>query len=133
MNPRTDLLNDPPGGGGTALTFGERINQLRCEKKLTLRELSRRLELTHVFLRDIESGKRYPSQTVLRRLAKALDVELHVLERLDPRIQIGELSKLTQKDTSLAFEFNRLIEQVVSGRVSAADLRKRNLAVDRRR
>lgn len=115
-----------------ALTLGERISQLRMAKKQTLRALSRSLGVSHVFLRDIETGKRYPSRDVLARLADELEVEIDELERLDPRIELGELSTIVKRDTLLGFEFRRLVAQVVAGRVSASDLRKWTLAVERR-
>jgi transcriptional regulator with XRE-family HTH domain len=62
-------------------TVGERIRRLRKEKGMSQRTLSTLAPAaSHPYVSRIESGDRQPSLTVLRQLAKALDVSPVYLE-----------------------------------------------------
>ncbi len=52
------------------------IRRERQERKLTLKELAERSALSVVYLGEVERGKKYPSASVLERLAAALDLEV---------------------------------------------------------
>ena len=52
--------------------IGDRLKQLRLEKKLTLRELGRLMNNSHSFISDIESGRSDPSVQTLNALADVL-------------------------------------------------------------
>ena len=61
------------------MTFGERVRELRKGKNLTLRELAAKLKVNFTYLSKIENQKlsfgEYPSEDLIRKLAKALGVE----------------------------------------------------------
>jgi len=57
-------------------TVGQVIRHERKERHLTLKELADRAALSEVYLGEVERGKKYPSATVLERLALSLDVPL---------------------------------------------------------
>jgi transcriptional regulator with XRE-family HTH domain len=57
-------------------TVGQVIRRERKERHLTLKELADRAALSEVYLGEVERGKKYPSSTVLERLALSLDIPL---------------------------------------------------------
>jgi transcriptional regulator with XRE-family HTH domain len=60
---------------------GKRLNKLRKERGLSLREVARRTELTASFLSQVEHGTSNVSIDSLRRISEALDVPMmHFLE-----------------------------------------------------
>jgi len=65
------------------MTFGDRIRELRRRKDLTLRSLATKVRVDFTYISKIENGKLdfgdYPSEGLIRRLAKALDAELDEL------------------------------------------------------
>ena len=56
--------------------MGAVVRRERQERKLTLKELAERSSLSVVYLGEVERGKKYPSASVLERLAGALDLEV---------------------------------------------------------
>jgi len=56
-------------------TMGVVVRRERRERRLTLKELAERSALSVVYLGEVERGKKYPSASVLERLAAALDLE----------------------------------------------------------
>jgi transcriptional regulator with XRE-family HTH domain len=75
-----------------AMTFGERIREHRRAKDLTLRSLAAKVGVGFTYVSKIENGKldfgESPSETLVCRLAKALDAEEHellVLAKRSPR------------------------------------------------
>jgi transcriptional regulator with XRE-family HTH domain len=61
------------------MTFGERVRELRKGKNLTLRELAAKLKVNFTYLSKIENQKlsfgEYPSEDLIRKLAKVLEAE----------------------------------------------------------
>lgn len=57
-------------------TMGMVLRRERRERKLTLKELAERSALSVVYLGEVERGKKYPSASVLERLAAALELEV---------------------------------------------------------
>jgi transcriptional regulator with XRE-family HTH domain len=59
------------------MTFGEKVRQLRKAKNLTLRELARKVKVNFTYLSKIENQRlsfgEYPSEDLIRKLAKVLD------------------------------------------------------------
>lgn len=72
------------------MIVGERIKMFRAEKKLTLRDLSKKADISISFLSDIENGRSNPSLERLKDIAAALNVPISVL--LDENINNKELS-----------------------------------------
>lgn len=61
------------------LALGRAIRSLRARKGLSQKHLAERAEITPSFLSQVEGDHRAASLTVLRRIAKALDVAPEVL------------------------------------------------------
>lgn len=62
-------------------TFGERLHQLRKERRWTLAQLSQRSGLSVSHISSLERGTRTkPSMEVVAKLANALQVPIHVLQ-----------------------------------------------------
>jgi transcriptional regulator with XRE-family HTH domain len=97
-------------------TFGQRIRELRQEKELSLREFAQRLGgITAPYLSDIELGRRYPSETIMEKMAQVLEVTVEELRTLDPRPPVEELKRRGERDPKLAAALRRVVDQDVSG------------------
>lgn len=59
----------------TQKTFGETLKKLREEKKLTLREVSKALEIDTSMLGKIEKNSRKPNKLLIENFAKFFNVE----------------------------------------------------------
>ncbi len=57
-------------------TLGALIRRERRERHLTLKDLAERAALSVVYLGEIERGRKYPSASVLEKVAEALEVEV---------------------------------------------------------
>src|SRR5262249_62025976 len=72
------------------MTFGERVRELRKAKNLTLRELAAKLKVNFTYLSKIENQRlsfgEYPSEDLIRKLAKALDGDVDELLLLAQKI-----------------------------------------------
>ena len=55
------------------MAIGERIKELRVQKKLTQTDLAKLVKLTYIQIGRYEANKSNPSADVLQRLAHALD------------------------------------------------------------
>lgn len=64
-------------------SFGQRLRQLRRERRLTQAALARRTGLNQGYISDLERGKRNISLRNSYRLARALKVQLEELFKLD--------------------------------------------------
>jgi transcriptional regulator with XRE-family HTH domain len=77
------------------MTFGQRVRELRHARRLTLRDLAKRVQVTFTYLSKIENHKLdfgdYPGEGLIRKLAKALggDVDelLLLAEKVPDRIR----------------------------------------------
>ena len=56
-------------------TIGDVIHEARVKLKLSLRDVTKKLDITPSYLSDIENNRRVPSEEVLGRLAKLLDLD----------------------------------------------------------
>lgn len=65
------------------MKFGERIRQLRKAKGLTLQEMAPRVGVGLHYLSKVENGKldfgEYPSEDLIRKLAKVLEADVDQL------------------------------------------------------
>jgi transcriptional regulator with XRE-family HTH domain len=95
------------------MTLGERIRELREDADLSLRELAREVEITAAFMSDIELGKRYPSDDVLKRIAKKLKVALAELAAYDARPPLEELRRKSSSSPAYGFALRRMVEEGV--------------------
>lgn len=61
------------------MTIGERVQALRKNKKITLRELSKNVNISISFLSDIENNRSNPSVEKLKSIATGLDTTVSYL------------------------------------------------------
>ena len=72
------------------MTFGERLRELRKAKNLSQRALAEKVDINFTYLSKVESEKldfaQYPSEELIRKLAKALDADVDELLLLAKKI-----------------------------------------------
>ncbi|WP_049662160.1 helix-turn-helix domain-containing protein [Bacillus sp. FJAT-27231] len=100
--------------------FGERLRQLREEKKLTLRTLAERSNISYSFIASLEKGRFKPSRESVYALAKPLETDANELLMLagflpdSPVItKPAEKSQdvlLNDFDESVSVSFEKLLE-----------------------
>jgi transcriptional regulator with XRE-family HTH domain len=61
------------------ITFGQRLRSFRVQRKLPLREVAERAEISPAHLSKIENDESQPTLRVLERLADVFNVSLEVL------------------------------------------------------
>ncbi|SJZ77490.1 helix-turn-helix domain-containing protein [Selenihalanaerobacter shriftii] len=61
------------------MTIGEKIKSIRKEKKLTLRELASKTDISPSFISDIENNRSNPSLNRLKDIANALNTSVSYL------------------------------------------------------
>ena len=110
--------------GMQALTLGEKIRDLREAKRLSVRELGRRADVSPSFLSGIEGGSRYPSVQALERLAEELGVSSTALRKLDNRSSLTKLRLILESEPSWGLAFKKLAAAAETGKVAPEDLLK---------
>jgi transcriptional regulator with XRE-family HTH domain len=95
-------------------TLGQRIRELRDQKDVSLREFAKKLDVTPAHLSDIELGRRFPSEPLLKRIADKLGVKLSELEQHDSRPPVDEIKRLSESDPTYGFAFRKMIEEKIS-------------------
>ncbi|WP_207742394.1 helix-turn-helix domain-containing protein [Clostridium tepidum] len=73
--------------------IGENLQKLRKEKKLSLRALAEKANISKSTLSDIENGKTNPTVTTLEKIAAALEVPLNCLTRKSAKALIEDKLK----------------------------------------
>jgi transcriptional regulator with XRE-family HTH domain len=72
------------------MTFGERLRELRKAKNLSQRALAEKVDINFTYLSKVESEKldfaQYPSEDLIRKLAKALEADVDELLLLAKKI-----------------------------------------------
>ena len=104
------------------ISLGQRLHELRDKADLSLRELAKRIGVSAPFLSDIELGRRFPSEEMLAKLARALNVSLSDLKQYDNREPIADLKRLMDSNPKLGFAFRTAVEKVKSGELTADDI-----------
>lgn len=98
--------------------FGKRLRKLREQKKMTLRYLAERANLSYSFIASLEKGRYNPSRESICALASALDVdsnELLILAGFLPNDKIDQvyISSKDQPNTN-EISLEKLLEEKVS-------------------
>ncbi len=84
------------------LSFGERIQQLRRDRKLTQRMVAEKLHIDFTYLSKLENGRgESPGEATVRGLAKLFGVDVEELLALAGRIP-AELRERAQEDPEFA-------------------------------
>ena len=108
-----------------ANTLGERIRQLRLEKKLSMRALALKAGIKSVaFIADIEKGYRKPAPENLERLAHALETPLEELRELDDRAPVSEIRRLVEENPEWAVAFRRMVKEAQNSNLTPRGLVK---------
>ena len=72
------------------MNFGELVNKLRTEKRLSVRELGRLVDVSAMHISNIEKGKSNASPEIVKRIAAALDANadelLQASNQVDPEV-----------------------------------------------
>lgn len=110
---KTKTKQPHPAHDGYAIS--ERVKYLRDLRKLSQTELAKLSGVSQATVAQIESGRKDPSVTTLKKLAKALDVTIAVFFSADA-IHVFDMSRLRRKYKSPE-ELNptvyRALDQVV--------------------
>lgn len=96
-------------------TLGERLRELREAKDLSVRELARKLKHSAATISDIELGRRHPSQTILKELAREFGISVEELESHDHRPPVDDLRRLSDREPAMGFALRRLVDQGITG------------------
>lgn len=105
-----------------SLSLGERLRELRLEAGISLRKLAEAVGKSPPFISDVELGRRFPSDEVLRAIARVLVVDFDDLKKYDHRESISILKQLAQKDASWGLALRTAAEQAKEGTLTAEEL-----------
>jgi transcriptional regulator with XRE-family HTH domain len=95
--------------------LGTRIRELREARDLSLRELAREVgEVSAAHLSDIELGRRYPSESLLVKLARELKVSAEELQKYDNRAPVEDLKRRAESDPAFGFALRKIVEHDVT-------------------
>ena len=92
------------------MTLGQRIRELREKQDISLRELAKKLGCSAAFWSDVELGRRYAADQMLKDAARILKVSFEDLKARDTRPPLEELKRKTAEDPQYAIAFRRVIE-----------------------
>ncbi len=102
-------------------SLGEVLRELRDKVDLSLRELAGKAEISAPFLSDIELGKRYPSDDVLKKLANILKTPFDDLKQYDNRNTYADIKRMME-NPQIGFAFRSVAEKYKKGELSVAEL-----------
>jgi transcriptional regulator with XRE-family HTH domain len=96
------------------MSVGQKIRELRDERDISLRELAKKLGCSAAFWSDVELGRRYASEQMLKEAARILKISLDELKAHDTRPPLEEVKRATAEDPRYALAFRRVIDSKVS-------------------
>lgn len=86
------------------MNIGQKINKLRLEKKLSMRELGDKVGVSHAHISKLESGINSPSVELLEKLAEYFDIDISyffITEEEEKGFTDSERSLLYERDLSV--------------------------------
>ncbi|RYG62783.1 XRE family transcriptional regulator [bacterium] len=107
------------------LSLGEQIKTLRMATGISLRQFAASINITAPFLSDIELGRRFPSDEVLREIAKALDTNFEDLKTLDVRESVSEVRRMVNEDAAWGLAFRTVAQNAKSAGLTPSELMER--------
>jgi len=76
--------------------MGRVVRRERQDRRMTLKDLADKANLSLVYVGEIERGQKYPSASVLEKLAEALDLDVaDLLERVAEEIRAERQPEMT--------------------------------------
>ena len=106
-------------------TLGEAIRGHRDAADISLREFARKIGKSAPFLSDVELGRRYPSDEVLKSIAQELGVDFDELKALDHRGSLDDIKKMMRDDSMAGLAFRTAADRMMSGDLSAEEFLKK--------
>ncbi len=94
-------------------TLGQRIRELREKQDISLRAFALKMDITAAHQSDIELGRRYPSDALLEKFAKELDVPLKELQQFDNRVPVDDIKRIIQADPAFGFALRTVVDKDV--------------------
>ncbi|MDB5388772.1 MAG: putative transcriptional regulator [Planctomycetaceae bacterium] len=96
-------------------TFGDFVREKRDARDLSLREFAKKLgDISPSHISDIENGRRYPSEELLKKMAHLLGVTIADFLKHDVRPRIDELKRLVDRDPIYGVALRKLAEKQVT-------------------
>lgn len=108
-----------------AISLGDEIRTLRNKLDLSLRELAQRTDISPPHMSDIELGKRYPSDTLLHKLAQQLKTSFDELKKYDNRNAVSDIRRIMEANPVVGVALRSATEKFRSGELTADELAKR--------
>jgi transcriptional regulator with XRE-family HTH domain len=95
--------------------LGSRIRELREKKDYSLREFAKKLDnISAAHISDIELGRRFPSESLLRKIASLLEVPIEELREYDNRAPLDDIKRLSESDPDFGIALRKLVEKNVT-------------------
>lgn len=95
--------------------LGQRIRELREEKDLSLREFAKKLDgISAAHISDIELGRRYPSEELLKKIARELGTPIEDLRSYDHRPPMEHLKRMSESDPTFGFALRKLVDKQIT-------------------
>jgi transcriptional regulator with XRE-family HTH domain len=94
-------------------TLGQFIRELREKLDISGRELAKMLDISAAHESDIELGRRFPSDDLLAKMAKALRTSVDELKKYDSRVPVEELKQASAEDPAYGFALRQMLENRV--------------------
>lgn len=108
-----------------ALSLGDEIRTLRNKLDLSLRDLAQRADISPPHMSDIELGKRYPSDPLLKKLAQHLKTSYEELKKYDTRDAVSDIRRIMEANPHVGFALRSATEKFRSGQLTADELANR--------
>jgi transcriptional regulator with XRE-family HTH domain len=96
------------------MTLGQRLRQLRDQQDISLREFAKKLGCSAAYWSDVELGRRYASEDMLKDAARILKTPFQHLKDYDTRPPLEEVRRATAEDPQYAIALRRVIDSKVS-------------------
>ncbi|MCS7235636.1 MAG: helix-turn-helix transcriptional regulator [Armatimonadota bacterium] len=112
-------------------TLGSYIRRTRSARQVTLRKLAAAVGVTPSYLSDIENDRRVPSEEVLERIARELDLDLDELMAL--RGKLDDATEEYLKRSPAAVRLFRRIAQQELNEAQLAELERQAANLGRRK
>ena len=97
----TVIARDKQSAGGFEMQFGERVRQLRTQRRLTQRDLAKRIGVSDTYISKVENENLhfgdYPSEKFIHKLADALDAEEEELLLLADKVPAEIRKRVRQR------------------------------------